>query len=80
MSYRKFTEQREAKRSNVADLTREQEIQMERNEITDMVKAGEPLFSVVLKKYDWNAFVNAFHNPNKRRKKKREVRDELSSV
>ncbi len=80
MSYRKFSEQREAKRSNVADLTREQEIRMEHNEITSMLKAGELLFSVVLAKYEWNAVMKALHNPNKRRKKKREVYDDVSSV
>ncbi len=75
MSYRQFRELREQKHGNVGELTREQEIKIEHNEITDKIKAGEPLFSVVLAQYGWNTVQQALHNPNKRRKKRREFEE-----
>ena len=53
---------------------KEDERKIVNEDINRMIKAGEPLFSVILKKYDWNALGRALHNPNKR-KHKRERRE-----
>jgi len=71
MGYRKFSEEREAKRGHVGDLTREQEVKLEHNEITAKIKAGEPLFSVVMTQYGYNAVVRATEPPPGRRQRKR---------
>ncbi len=50
---------------------KEAERKKQNEDINRMIKDGEQLFSVILKKYDWNAVQRAQHNPIKRRKEKR---------
>lgn len=45
-----------------------------KQDILRMIKADEPLFSVILNKYDWNAVCKALHKTDKR-KRKRERRE-----
>lgn len=61
---------------------KEAERKKQNEDINRMIKDGEPLFSVVLDKYDWNAVQRAQHNPNKRRKEKRreEYDDDVSGL
>lgn len=76
MGYRKFSELRDMKRGTVkiVEPTRQQQVEFARalddSDIRSMIDKGEPLFSQVLRIYDWNKVQRALHNPNRRRKKR----------
>ena len=77
MGYRKFSEEREAKRFQYPTqmLQREADIKLSRalddTHIRGMIASGEPLFSEVMRQYGYNKVVRATEPAPGRRQRKR---------
>ena len=80
MGYKKFSEEREAKRG-FQHSPEMKSRETDNNEIQRLIKEGAPLFSAVINRYGWNAVVRATeHAPGRRQRKRRATHAEYADV